>query len=143
MKMERSEFITVFEILGEADSIIKYLDRKFAGALQRETDEGKLYLIFKDNNDHLKEPVYRLNDDVKGMVYLTMEGQLILAAYSLTLIHRLEKEIQYMSFGKRLLPIAKYEFKEAVFYDFVQCDTGDFIHFIEDICEYDPEDDDD
>jgi hypothetical protein len=37
------------------------------------------------------------------------------------------------------LPIAKYEFKEDIFYDFVRADTGDFVHYVNDICDFDPE----
>jgi hypothetical protein len=88
----------------------------------------------------MKRSVYRLNDDVKGMIYVTDDAQLILAAYSLPLIHRLERESQSWPFCRQLLPVAKYEFKEDIFYDFVRADIGDFIHYVNDICDFDPED---
>jgi hypothetical protein len=140
MKLERPEFITVYEIFTDPDKAMEHLDARYLAAMQRDTDAGRLYLRFNDNNDHMRRPVFRLNDDVKGMIYVTDDAQLVLAAYSLPLIHRLEREAQGWPFCRQLLPIAKYEFKEDIFYDFVRADTGDFIHYVNDICDFDPED---
>jgi hypothetical protein len=140
MKLERPEFITVYEIFVDPEKAMEHLDARYLAAMQRDTDAGRLYLRFNDNNDHMKHSVYRLNDDVKGMIYVTDDAQLILAAYSLPLIHRLEREAQGWPFCRQLLPVAKYEFKEDIFYDFVRSDTGDFIHYVNDICDFDPED---
>jgi hypothetical protein len=143
MKLERPEFITVYETFMDADDIRDFLDKRYPAALKKDTDAGKLYLNFNETNHHLSEPLYRLNDDVKGMLYITDEDQLILAAYSLPQIHRLEREAQAFPFGRQLLPIAKYEFREDVFYDFVQGDSGNFVHFVEYLCDFDPKNDSD
>ncbi|MDR1496629.1 MAG: hypothetical protein LBS67_06920 [Clostridiales Family XIII bacterium] len=140
MKLERPEFITVYEIFTDPEKAMEHLDARYLAAMQRDTDAGRLYLRFNENNDHMKHPMYRLNDDVKGMIYVTEEAQLILAAYSLPLIHRLEREAQSWPFCRQLLPVAKYEFKEDIFYDFVRADTGDFLHYVNYICDFDPED---
>jgi hypothetical protein len=142
MKLERPEFITVYDILADTDRVLDFLDDKYQNALKRDTDEGRLYLRFNENNDHLKQLVYRLNDDIKGMLYVTDEGQLILAAYSLTQIQRLERSAQTWPFAREIMIIAKYEFKEDVFYDFIKSDGGDFVRYVEEICEFGPEDED-
>ncbi|MDR1778292.1 MAG: hypothetical protein LBR14_00845 [Clostridiales Family XIII bacterium] len=140
MKLERPEFVTVYEVQADSVRLEEFLDNRYMSAMKRDTEAGRLYLNFNENNNHLKEAVYRLNDDVKGMVYLTDDGQLVLATYSLARIHRLEREIQASPFAHKLSAIAKYEFKEDVFYDFVRSETGDFIHFVEYLCDFDPED---
>jgi hypothetical protein len=140
MKLERQEFITVYEILIDYEVVRDFLNACMPAAMKRDTEFGCLYLMFNENNNHLKRAVYRLNDDIKGMIYVTEEGQMILAAYSLTQIHRLEREVQTLPFGRKLLALAKYEFKEDMFYDFVQNDSGNFIRYIEEVCEFDPED---
>jgi hypothetical protein len=140
MKLERPEFITVYKIFTDPEKAMEHLDARYLAAMQRDTDAGRLYLRFNDNNDHMRRPVFRLNDDVKGMIYVTDEAQLVLAAYSLPLIHRLEREAQGWPFCRQLLPVAKYEFKEDIFYDFVRAETGDFIHYVNDVCDFDPED---
>lgn len=142
MKLERPEFITVYEILMDHTVVREFLDAGLPAAMKRDTDFGKLYLTFNENNNHLKKSVYRLNDDIKGMIYVTDEGQMILAAYSLAQIHRLERGVQSLPFGRKLLALAKYEFKEDMFYDFVRNETGDFVSYVEEVCEFDPDDED-
>jgi hypothetical protein len=137
MKLERPEFITVYEILSGPAEVSESLDRKYKAAMKRDTDCGRLYLNFHENNNHLKEPVYRLNDDVNGMIYVSVDEQLVLATYSLAHIHRLEREIESSPIGKSLRSLSKYEFKEDIFYDFVHSDTGDFVQFVEYLCEFD------
>jgi hypothetical protein len=121
--------------------VCEFLDAGLPSAMKNTTDFGKLYLTFNENNNHLKKAVYRLNDDIKGMIYVTDEGQLILASYSLAQIHRLERGVRSLPFGRKLLALAKYEFKEDMFYDFVRNETGDFISYVEEVCEFDPEED--
>jgi hypothetical protein len=140
MKLERPEFITVYEIFTDPESVMEYIDEHYLAAMQRDTEAGRLYLRFNENNGHVKKPLYRLNDDVAGMIFVSDEAQLVLAAYSLSRIHQLEHEAQAWPFSRQLLPIAKYEFKEDVFYDFINSEGSDFVHFVEYICDFDPED---
>jgi hypothetical protein len=140
MKLERPEFITVYEIFTDPESVMEYIDDHYLSAMQRDTDAGRLYLRFNENNGHVKKPLYRLNDDVSGMIFVSDEAQLVFAAYSLSQIHRLEREAQSWPFSRQLLPVAKYEFKEDVFYDFINSEVSDFVHFVEYICDFDPED---
>ncbi|MDR0357813.1 MAG: hypothetical protein LBH63_05555 [Clostridiales Family XIII bacterium] len=142
MKLERPEFITVYETPTDPEEIRDFLDKKYPAAMKRDADAGRLYLIFNENNHHLKEAVYRLNDDVKGMLCVTDEGQLILAAYSLPCIRKLERDARMLPFGDRLFPVAKYEFREDIFYDFIRSDSGDFVRFVDYLCDFDPERDD-
>jgi hypothetical protein len=140
MKLERPEFITVYDVFLDPDMVTEYLDDHYLSTMKRDTEAGRLYLRFNENNDHVKGTLYRLNDDVNGMIYVTDEAQLILAAYSLVQIHRLEREVQSWPFGRQLLPIAKYEFKEDIFYDFLGADSGDFVQYVEFLCDIDPDD---
>ena len=141
MKLARPEFITVFEIMDGKDEVIEAVADMYPAALINKTDMGIVYMMFKNNNDHLKEAFYRLNDDIKGIIYVTDEDQLIVSSYSLPQINRLENEIQYSKFGNMVIALAKYEFKESIFYDFMQSDTGDFLHYMEYVSDYDPDND--
>ena len=142
MKLERPEFVTVFEVIADETEVREVLDKENMSALVRDTEAGRLYLNFNDNNDHIKKPIYRLNDDVKGMIYFTIDGQIILSAYSLSRIRWLEKELISYPFGLNIFPLAKYEFREDVFYDFVKSDRYDFVSYIEEIFDFGPEDED-
>lgn len=142
MKLERPEYITVYDIMSDIGGAYQYLDERFIGAMKHDTEDGRLYLNFKEDNNYLKKKVYRLNDDVKDMLYISNEGQMVLAAYSLPAIRQLEKEAEAFPFSRKLMPIAQYEFKEDVFYDFVRNDGTDFVDFVEYICDFGPEDED-
>ncbi len=61
---------------------------------------------------------YRLNEDVLGMYFVSDSGQLISASYSLEEIRQLEIDLGTSSFGRKLIPTAKYEFQEPVLYEF-------------------------
>jgi hypothetical protein len=139
MMLGRPEYITVYEIMIEPEDLQKLIARLYPGAMQKNRDGGCLYLQFKNNNDHLKESVYRLNDDVRGVFFVAENGQFIAVAYSLPAINRIEKELRAtMKTGLKLC--AKYEFKESVFYEFIQSDFFDFSDFVDYLNEFEPED---
>jgi hypothetical protein len=137
MMLGRPEYITVYQVPIEFDDMQKLIARLYPGAMQKKRDGGCLYLQFKNNNDHLKETVYRLNDDIRGVFFVTNHGQFIVAAYSLPAINRIERELQAIAkLGIRLR--AKYEFKESVFYEYVQSDFPDFSDFVDYLNEFEP-----
>lgn len=140
MKLARPEFITVFEIMEGLESVRETISEMYPAALQKSTEMGSVFILFKNNNNHLKESFYRLNDDVKGIVYVTDEDQLVVVSYSLAQIQKFENEVQYSYFGNQIVALAKYEFKESIFYDFMQSSTGDFLHYMEYVSDYDPDD---
>lgn len=47
--------------------------------IMSEQENGRLFMAFKKNNDHVNSRVFRLSNDVKGIYYLTDFGQLIVA----------------------------------------------------------------
>ncbi|MDR0886393.1 MAG: hypothetical protein LBN22_08585 [Clostridiales Family XIII bacterium] len=137
MKLERPEYLTVFELQVSSEQVLEHLLMHMSGSIQKKTDEGTLFMTFKPDNDHIKEEIYRLNDDIEQMMYLTSEDQLIVATFSLPEIHKVERMIELSPLGKMVYPVAKFEFKEDVFYDFAQSDTGDFMHYMEYISDFD------
>ena len=140
MKLARPEFVSVYEIVGRIDNVEEYLDVTYLGAQQNLTDGGKLYVSFSSNNNHVNCDVYRLNDDVEEIVYLTIEDQLIIGAYSLAGIRVLEKKMHDSDIGKQLIDIGKYEFKEPILYDYTLGFGNDFIGYVEEIIGLDDED---
>jgi hypothetical protein len=139
MMLGRPEYVTVYQITAGGKDLRKSIARIYPGVMQKDRDGGSLYLQFKNNSDHLKESVYRLNDDIRSVFFITNHGQFIVAAYSLPAINRIERELQSaMRMGLRLR--AKYEFKESVFYEFVQSDFLDFSDFVDYLNEFEPGD---
>jgi hypothetical protein len=131
MMLNHPEFITVYEILTETDDFLKRFSNLSGNTMQTIHDSGRLYLEFNKNNDHVNRKVFRLNEDIHGLYFVTDFGQLIIAAYSLSEIHEIEKNLGRSDVGSCILPTAKYEFKEPILYEFIQSDFDDFTDFLD------------
>jgi len=137
MKLARPEFVTVYEIAGSVDHVQYELDERYTGALQNLTEGGKLYIVFNDDNRHMSKNVYLLNDDVKEILYVTVDDQLIIGSYTLPGIKRIENRVMLSNFAKQLIEIAKYEFKEPILYDYTMSYGGDFVRYVEEMMGFD------
>lgn len=130
MMLSRSEFVTVYEMLQPAEFFNKTSTRLVQKAMTTPHENGTLYMMFHSNNNHVARRVYRLNEDVLGMYYVSEKGQLLSAAYSLEEIKLLEKDLGSALIGKSLLVRSKYEFQEPVLYEFIQSGFEDFEDFV-------------
>lgn len=130
MMLNRPEYVTVYEILSDPMDFDERFLPMVTAAMQTNHDNGRLFMEFNNNNDHVNRKTFRLNEDVHGLYYVSDFGQLILAAYGLDEIHSIERTLQKSPLGPTLLPTAKYEFKEPVLYDFIQSSFEDFDDFL-------------
>ena len=131
MMLNHPEFITVYEILTEMEDFLKRFSSLSVNSMQTLHENGRLYLEFNKNNDHVNRKVFRLNEDIHGLYYATDFGQLIIAAYSLNEIHEIEKALGKSEVSSCVIPTAKYEFKEPILYEFIQSDFDDFTDFLD------------
>ena len=131
MMLSRPEFVTVYDILIGPDEFNRYLGELTQNTMLTVHENGRLFLVFNKDNDHVNKRVFRLSEDVFGLYYVTDFGQLILAAYNISGIHTLEKEVRLSALDRYLAPVSKFEFKEPVLYEFVQSDFDDFNDFID------------
>lgn len=133
MMLSRSEFVTVFEVLAQPEETLEALEKMLPAAMGSVHENGRLFMAFHKHNEHVNRSVFRLNDDVQSLFFLTNFGQLIVGAYSLSSIWEAERKLQKSSLGMLVVPTAKFEFKEPVLLDFVQSDYEDFDDFLNDI----------
>jgi hypothetical protein len=131
MMLSRPEFVTVYEILASSEEFDMSISELSLGAVLSVHDNGRLFMMFNKNNDHVNSAVFKLNGDVAGLYFVTDNGQLIIASYSIKGIHKLERDLRKSSLVNSLLPVSKYEFKEPVLYEFIQSDFEDFEEFID------------
>ncbi|GAB1477234.1 hypothetical protein MASR2M70_20720 [Bacillota bacterium] len=130
MMLNRPEYVSVYEIMSEPEGFDDNFLPMMASTMQSNHENGRLFMEFNKNNDHVNRRVFSLNEDVRGLYYVSDFGQLIIAAYNLNEIHSIENTIQKSPLSRLVLATAKYEFKEAVVYDFIQSDFDDFEEFI-------------
>ena len=131
MMLAKPEFITVYETLIPVDEFASLLAQVPLNCLITPHDNGKLYMMFHNHNNHVNKQVFMLSADVAGIYYLSDSGQLLAVAYDLPAIHALEKDLRKSVLAPYTVPTDKYEFKEPVLYDFVESEFEDFNEFIE------------
>lgn len=131
MMLNHPEFITVYEILTEPEEFASRFTEVSTNCMQTVHENGRLYLEFKKDNNHVNRRVFRLNEDIHGLYYVTDFGQLIIAAYSLLEIREIEKTLNKSEAGACIVPTSKYEFKEPILYEFIQSDFDDFSDFLD------------
>ncbi len=131
MMLARAEFVTVYEVLMSPEEFSATLGQMTLGSMMTPHENGKLFLAFNKNNNHVNKRIFRLSEDVFGLYYITDFGQLIVSAYSLAGIHALERDLRKSVLAPYLMVTAKYEFKEPVLYEFIQSDFEDFNEFLD------------
>ncbi len=141
MLLARPEFVTVYDILTRPEIFDMGMMELSLNSMVTAHENGKLYMIFNNNNEHVNKRVFKMSEDVYGIYYITAFGQLIAAAYSLENICNLEKDLSQSDLAKFLVPVSKYEFKEPILYDFVQSDFEVFEEFLDYVHDWFGEDD--
>ena len=131
MMLAKPEFITVYETLIPVDEFASLLAQVPLSCLVTPHQNGKLYMMFHNHNDHVNKQVFLLSADVSGIYYLSDSGQLLAVAYDLPSIHALEKDLRKSVLSPYMVPTDKYEFKEPVLYDYIESDFEDFNEFLE------------
>lgn len=131
MILNRTEYVSVYEMISE-----DILPPDAALELSFNTtcsfhSNGKLIMAFKENNDHVNEDVFLLNNDIYGTYFITPLGQFVLTANSLENIKKLENNLSKSSVGPFLMSIGKFAFREAITGDFIGSDFYDFMEFID------------
>lgn len=130
--MKKSEFVTVYEILLSEDELENNIDEFTMSfhTTMTEYENGRLFLSYRPNNDHVNRRVFQLNEDVRGMLFLSDCGQLIVAAYNEGDVITLENMIRGNVLAPYLIMSGRYEFKTPVIYEFMQSDLDTFESFL-------------
>jgi len=133
MQMNRDEFITCYDINAAPDVFDAMFEIFSLGFMLTNHDNGRLFMEFNDNNDHVNKPVFKLHEDVHGLYYVSDFAQLIVAAYSEAAITELEFNISHTPLAEMTQVAGRYKFRETVLYDFIDSGAEDFVTYVEDI----------
>lgn len=131
MLMNRSEFITVYEVLDYSDEFVESFTRFASVFTETVYENGRLYIDFNDTNAHVGKPVYLINNDIHAMYYLTDYGQILVMGYTFEAVQDAEFRLYLSMMPYPIALSMKYEFKEPIFYEFIKSDHTDFGEFIE------------
>ena len=133
MMLAKPEYCTVYEVLLSEEDLESNLGEftiQFQTIMSTH-ENGRLFMAFKQNNDHVNERIFMLSNDVQGVYYLTDFGQLIIAAYSLDDVRRLEETLASSLFAPYLELTDRYEFRDPLLFEFIKSDFEDFEDFLD------------
>ncbi len=134
MIMNCSEFITVYEVDSQSAMFRDAFSAYSETFTETSYDTGRLYIDFFDTNGHVGRPVYRINDDIRAMYYLTDNDQLLVIAYSFEAVFEAELHVTLAMMPNYMQLLKKYEFREPIIYEFIKSNFDDFNEFLSLVC---------
>ncbi|MDD6920530.1 MAG: hypothetical protein PUI85_04890 [Eubacteriales bacterium] len=137
MKLNRNEYITFYRMKGLLEDNIIVESIHFDLPLtSRIYPNGCMYMIFKKNNDHVMKSKFNLNDDIYGVCFVTIYGEIILVANNEKNAILLEewflKNVNSDN-STRFNMVGRYYFKQAVLLEFANSEQISFDQFLENI----------
>lgn len=147
MILRKTEFITLYEVFLSEEELEENIGEFTLGfhTTMSEYENGRLFMSFRENNDHVDSRCFLLSNDVRGMYFLTNARQLLLCAYTPADVRYLEGTIARSVLAPYLIPSGRYnfipgkgktatgtyEFRQPILYEFMRSDFEHFEDFLE------------
>ena len=127
-EISKPEFVSIYEIENNEEFLRKfYIDNPFT--LMSDMEDATFFTRFNFNNDHVKKPVYVINNDIKA-IYYQMDDSLFVGTYSDNDRKYINKILQ-CNYKEYLKLQEELYFEENVLYDFVESGSDDFYDFLD------------
>ena len=130
MTLTHSEFVMVYEMAGDAETLTQDSTPFTRRSSLVEEDDGISYMLFRPNNNHVNTLDYRLYDDIFGIYHITSTGQLICSSNTQHDMALLELDLVFSPIYKSLDLTGNYEFNEPVMAQFLSSGYDDFNDFL-------------
>ena len=131
MLMDRSEFITVFDIPDPDENMLDAFNSYVENFTETQYENGTLYIDFNNTNNHVNKQLYRINDDIRVMYFMTLSNQILIIGYTHDAVYEAEFRLSLALMPYITVINMKYEFKEPIIYEFMQSDFDDFESFVD------------
>lgn len=129
--INRIEYITCYDFFDDSLDLAIEMPDFEAHPFMTSYDKGKLFMLYNSHNDHVKNPVFKIHEDVYGSYFISDFGQILLSSFVRDNLTDMEMKIALSDAGSELVPQGRFEFKEPVLYEFIQDDIDDFLDFID------------
>lgn len=127
-EISKGEFLAIYDLIQKSDFLEKfYTDNPFL--LKSDMEDAVFFTRFNFNNNHVKEKIYIINNDIKA-IYYQIEDKFFVATYN-------DKDRKYINkllhcnYNDYLRLNEELYFEENVLYDFVESGSNDFDDFLE------------
>lgn len=130
MLMNRSEFISIYDTVFDSEEVRQSFSEFARMYTETNYETGKLYINFNSTNNHVGRPVYRINDDIHTMFYMSDSGQILIVGYDYISVQESEFRMSIAMLDTDIVLTMRYEFKEPVLYEFIKSGFDDFNEFL-------------
>jgi len=123
----KEEIVNIYELSNKEEFLNKFY--RDNGFLQKsEMEEGMLFTRFNFNNDHVKNKVYVINNDLKA-VYYQMGNEFFVGTYNEKDNKYINKMLQ-VNYKEYLSLKNSYYFEENALFDFAESGSNNFEDFL-------------
>ncbi len=123
----KEEVVNIYKLCNKEEFLNKFY--RDNGFLQKsEMEEGMLFTRFNFNNDHVKNKVYVINNDLKA-VYYQMGNEFFVGTYNEKDNKYINKMLQ-VNYKEYLSLKNSYYFEENALFDFAESGSTDFEDFL-------------
>ncbi len=129
--INRIEYITCYDYFDDSEEIEVKMPNFDAHPFMSSYEKGQLFMLYNPHNDHVRNPVFKIHEDVYGSYFISNYGQVLVSSFVLTNLAEMEMVIALSHERPQLIPQGRFEFKEPVLYEFIQDDIDDFLDFID------------
>ena len=127
-EISKNEFVSVYSV-NSSEEFAKIFYKENPFLLKSYMNEGIFFTRFNFNNDHVKENVYIINNDMKAIYYL-MGNKLFIGTYNENDCNYIN-EISQSNYSKYIKFEEKFFFEQNALYDFAESGSIDFDDFLE------------
>lgn len=131
------EYICLYEAAPDICAPTKDTLPILAHSTLTEYENGRMFMIFQAHNDHVASKLYRMSDDVVGVLYVLNNDQILLASTTIENQHMLERSLAASPLAHKLQGLARYEFDHPILTNFINSGFDDFEVFVQMVTESD------
>lgn len=130
LSLRQEEYVILYDFLDDYkkfDCHSTYLINK---STAHQEEVGKLFVLYKADNEHVNTMSYRLTDDYYGVYFITKQNELIAMANNPSDMNLLERDLELSPLASSLVPKERFRFHDPIIYDFIQSGLSDFRAYI-------------
>ncbi len=125
--LRQSERVIVYQI--DDDNIESHLLQEHKYLVPTLYPSGRLYIKYHNDDRHLNQTLFRLNDDVEVYIYITDGRQLLLVGNDKRALTHWHNKLIHR-FGSGLRRQHSFNFDSAVLYDFILSEYDKFDYYL-------------
>lgn len=127
-EISKQEYIAIYDLNNKEDFVEKFHESN-PFVLRSDLELGTLFTRFNFDNNHVKEEIYIINNDLSSLYY-QMNDKLFVATYNDKDRLYINKLLQ-CNFKDYIKLNEEMFFPQNVLYEFVECESEDFYDFLD------------